>query len=151
MVRRDRDKGHRVQPMFNRKALGLGQRFTGHNGDMGRRALHPPVIGQIADIIGGAAFQRRGDLRAARVIVGAGGLDLQIQDLRRRDHQFRRNPLGRQAKGRAAQVIQCGGKIGVTKGNRADIQPAPSRSVQERNALFSQVKRKTRFHIRGLA
>ena len=107
-----RHEGRGVQPIFQRKSLGLAQRLTGDHGDLDHGAIPGPVEHQIVDVIGGPAFQRRADLHIAMAVGRAGCAELKIEDLILGYDQLCRHPMRRQTKRRTAQIAKGVRQIG---------------------------------------
>ena len=121
------------------EAFGLGQSFTRDDGDFYGRALAGPVEHQILDRVGGAAFQRGGDLAALVVAAGTGGVHLGVKDLAVRQDQLAGHAHGRQPKRGLAQRIQRLRQIGGVEGYIPDGQPALRGSVQQRDGIARKV------------
>ncbi len=144
-------KCNRVHAELHRKSLGLFQCLARNDGDLNNRALARPVKDQIIHSVGRAPFKRSPDLLAPAGGIGAGGLDLLIENLAFWQDQFGAKIARGQFQRGAAQIAQSIGHIGRGGVNRPDLHPPGRGAMQYRDAVFGKGQREIRFHSTALA
>jgi len=142
----DRDEAQRVEPVFFGKCLGFGQRQFRHHGNLRQFALGPPVEDQIRDRIGGPSRQGLGDLVATCGVIGAGGADGGVEDLRVGQYQLRRHAPRRQRRSRTAQEPKRFRQLRIFQIGIADQHPASRGAVQKADSVMREGQCKSWLH-----
>jgi len=116
------------------------QRFFGHQSQLQARTAHAPVISQLVGPVRGQPVKGLRDKAAAGRRLCHGGFELSVQKLRIWQDHLGRDPLGRQAKCRAAQGSQNLDQVGRLNRRVAHLDPAPRGAVQQRDNAKAQIK-----------
>ena len=136
--------------MLDGKSLGLGQGFAGDHGHMNLGPAAPPIKHQIVDLVRGQTFQPGLDLASALGDIGAGGMNLRVQDHFIWQNQLGRQTARRQAQCRGPQIGQCVRQIRGVQRRSTNLLPATRGAMQQRNGTVAEIKGKGRFHLSGL-